>query len=99
MLLSICIQAFCRLIEQQERRIMQQGAGDTETALFAAGKQTAAFADPGIQALVVIQQIFQPDLCQHRIQLCIGCFVISDPQITAQCVIEHMNTLRNHCHQ
>ena len=40
-----------RLVEQQQRRVLQEGAGDRHALRLAAGQAVAALADPGVQAI------------------------------------------------
>ena len=41
-----------RLVEQQDRRVAQDGAGNGDALALAAGQRHAAFADLGVVALV-----------------------------------------------
>ena len=50
--LALGIERGGRLVEQQHRRILQDGAGDGDALALAAGKRDAALADLGVVALV-----------------------------------------------
>ncbi len=49
--LALGIERRRRLVEQQQRRVAQDGAGDGETLPLAAGQRDAALADQRVEAL------------------------------------------------
>ncbi len=53
------IQTFCRFIEQHQRRIVEQRAGNGQSAQFAAGELTPAFAQPAVKT-TILQQFSRP---------------------------------------
>ena len=46
---GVVVQAFGRLVQQQDRRVGQQGAGDRQALALPAGEQDPALADRGVQ--------------------------------------------------
>lgn len=62
------IQTFCRFIEQHQRRIVEQRAGNGQSAQFAAGELTPAFAQPAVKT-TILQQFFETHLLKGSAEM------------------------------
>ncbi len=83
-------------VQQQDRRVLEDGAGDGDALLFAAGKLQAALAHHGVIALRQLDDEFV-DLGQPRRFLDLG-IAGADPAIgdvVADRVVEQHRVLRN----
>ncbi len=93
LLFGFGVQPFGRFVKQQQRGRMQQRAGDTQSALFAAGQLPAAFAQPGVQPAVAVQQFAQPNLLQYVTQASVVGIRCGQPQVFPQRIAEDMHSL------
>ncbi|MNQ81643.1 hypothetical protein D3C85_966740 [compost metagenome] len=63
--LGLAVEPLGRLIQQPERRIVQQGAGDADAAALAAGEGPPTIPQPGIETFLIFQQGGEPHQVQY----------------------------------
>ena len=64
-LLGVAVERRGRLVEQQDRRAFENGAGDGDALLLAAGQLQAALADLGLVAFAATCRM-KPSICASR---------------------------------
>jgi hypothetical protein len=70
--LGLRVHTCCRVIEDQDLRVEEEGSGDGDTLLLAAGKGHAAFADP---FLVAVGQADDEVVDAGRLRGCLDLFL------------------------
>ena len=95
--LGVAVERGGRLVEQQDRRRLQDGAGDGDALLLAAGKLQAALADLGLVAVRrhadEIVDLGEP---RRLLDLGIGRLPAAVADVVADGVVEQHGVLRNH---
>lgn len=91
------IQTFCRFIEQHQRRIVEQRAGNGQSAQFAAGELTPAFAQPAVKT-TILQQFFEAHLLKGSAEMSVIRFRRRQQQVVAQGGAEQVHALRHYAH-
>ena len=85
------------LIEDQYRRILQQGARDGQALAFATGERAAALADLGVKAVrICIDEIECLRTRGGIAQFVMGCIRLSDAQVFRNRAVEQQGFLKNH---
>ena len=83
-----------RLIEDHDRRILQQHAGDGEPLLFATGESVAALADDGVVPLGEFgDHVMDTSRFACGDQFVVGCFGSGVPKVVTDLLVEEMRIL------
>mgnify|MGYP000225942117 CR=1 FL=1 len=91
------IQTFCRFVQQHQRRIVEQRAGNGQSAQFAAGKLASAFAQPAVKS-AIFQQFFQAYLLKGGAEQSVISLRRRQQQVVAQGGAEQVHALRHYAH-
>ncbi len=86
-----------RLIEDQYRRILEQGARDGQALAFAAGEGAAALTDHGVEAVrICVDEIECLRTRRGVAQFVMRCIRLSDPQVLRDRAVEQQGFLKDH---
>ncbi len=96
-LLGVAVERRSRLVEQQDRRAFQDGAGDGDALLLAAGEFQAALADLGLVAFRrEADEAVDLRLPRRLLDLGVGRIPAAVADIVADGVVEQHGVLRHH---
>ncbi len=85
------------LVEDQDRRVLQQGAGDRQALPLTAGEGRAALADDGVVALrLTDDELVRVGQAAGALDLLVGRLRPADPQVLADRAVEQHALLEHH---
>ena len=95
--LGAAVERAGRLVEDQDRRVLEQGAGDGDALLLAARQLEAALADHAIHSRRAgsIDEIVDRGAARRRLDLGLGGAVAAVADIVADRVVEQHRVLRD----